>query len=89
MKYDAIRVGMILRLKKSRQEAYGMDSGFVTVIRLKFRKGYKVPHVETNHGFFRPEDFRSDYAYELPSVSTVDEQLANATPCWIHPPESL
>jgi len=59
MKYQDIRPGLILRLKKDRREAYGIETTCAQylVTGLKYRNGYKVPYVQCGSLFFRPEDF--------------------------------
>jgi len=57
MKQYDIKPGMILRLKKDRQEAYGSDSPFVTVTGLKARPGYKVGFVQSGTDYYTPQDF--------------------------------
>ncbi len=62
VKYLDIRPGMVLKLKPERQAAYEHPVALVTVSRLKFRPGYKVPFVihDVSPGIyeaFRPEDF--------------------------------
>ena len=69
MQLRNIRVGMKLRLKRERQEAYGMTDPVVEVLRIHPRPGYLVPWIVgdgmwtdmdgTVHpfGFYKPSDF--------------------------------
>lgn len=69
MRYSEIMAGMILKLKPSRANDYGLIENTVTVLGLKDRPGYKVGHVfasylvrdtygeRTVSGYFKPSDF--------------------------------
>ena len=57
MKQENIRVGMILKLKKQRQEAYGMESGRVEVTAIKANPPYVVPWIMSGTDAYKPQDF--------------------------------
>ena len=61
MRHQEIKVGMMLKLKKERQEAYGMESGFVEVTAIKPREGYKVPWIVSNGSYYKSQDFSEEY----------------------------
>jgi hypothetical protein len=57
MQHERIRPGMVLRLKPTRQAAYGLEAPRVHVDELIARDGYKVPFVRSGEMFFTPADF--------------------------------
>ena len=57
MKHQDIKVGMTLKLKKERQEAYAMPTFWVEVTGIKPRSGYKVPWIVSNGSYYKPQDF--------------------------------
>ncbi len=58
MKHQNIKVGMVLKLKRERQEAYGMESDRVEVTAIKPRPGYVVPWIMSGTEAYKPQDFR-------------------------------
>jgi hypothetical protein len=56
---------MILKLKKDRAEAYGMDKNtLVTVKELRNRPGYAVGYVVAINGdIFQPRDFKAFHSW--------------------------
>ena len=59
MRHQDIKVGMLLKLKKERQEAYAMPTNLVQVTNIKPRPGYKVPWIVSYGSFYKPQDFAS------------------------------
>ena len=57
MRYRDIRVGMVLKLKKERQEAYGADSDRVEVTDIRPRPGYRIPWIFSGTDAYKPQDF--------------------------------
>lgn len=64
MKAQDIKPGMVLKLKKDRQDAYGLSCPFVRVTWLRSPNAYKTPYVYTGKlndagtpEAFRPSDF--------------------------------
>ena len=59
-----IQVGMILKLKRKRQAAYGESCQFVTVTGFMFRSGYSTPYVQSGTAFYKPSDFARFVGWE-------------------------
>lgn len=58
MNYHDIKPNTTLRLKAARARAYGMEAHpYVVVTGLRYRTGYKVPHVISRDLAFTPSDF--------------------------------
>ena len=59
MKHENIGVGMVLKLKKHRQEAYGMESDRVEVTAIKPHPPYLVPWIMSGTDAYKPSDFKA------------------------------
>ena len=59
MKIENIQIGMTLKLKKQRQNDYGMQTAFVTVTALKPHKCYKRTWVISGTDCYKTSDFEA------------------------------
>lgn len=66
MKHQDIRVGMVLKLKPNRQEAYQHPTALVTVTELVPHVHYKRVWVKSGKDYYFPQDFaRAAHLNEL------------------------
>jgi hypothetical protein len=71
MFYRQIEAGMVLRLKRSRMDAYGSTSPYVLVTGIKPHPRYKVPWILSGADSYKPADFQS-------AVNPNDTELITA-----------